>query len=64
VRRWTDKIGVEKVEDFIDVLPVAREPHRPARATHQARTDPKVERRRQNTRAEGIRVDRDYMDRS
>jgi len=38
IRRWIDKIGVEKIEDYIDVCLSL-----------------------QNVRAEGIRVDREYM---
>ena len=41
VRRWIDKVGVEKVEDFIDRCLVAREPHRLPRALHPAESGPK-----------------------
>ena len=60
-RRWIDKIGVEKIEDYIDVVSVAREPHRPACATHQTQPKRPAEQDQKNVRAEGFKVDKDYM---
>ena len=61
VRRWIDKIGVEKVEDFIDVA-LSLENLIDQYSPHIKRNpDPKTAEAQQNVRAEGIRVDRDYM---
>jgi stage V sporulation protein R len=61
VRRWIDKVGVEKIEDYIDVA-LSLENLIDQHAPHIRRNpDPRVEKEQQNTRAEGIRVDRDYM---
>jgi stage V sporulation protein R len=63
VRRWIDKLGVERVEDFIDrclSLENLIDQHSP----HIRRNpDPKVaeEQARLNERVEGIKVDREYM---
>jgi len=61
IRRWIDKIGVEKVEDYIDVC-LSLENLIDQHAPHIRRNpDPKVAKEQQNVRAEGIRVDREYM---
>ena len=63
VRRWVDKIGVEKVEDFIDRAlslenlidqhaPHIRRNPDPARAAEEAKS---------NERVEGFKVGREYM---
>lgn len=61
IRRWIDKLGVEKVEDFIDTclsLENLVDQHSP----HIRRNpDPKVAETQLNTQAVGLRVDRDYM---
>jgi stage V sporulation protein R len=61
IRRHIDKIGVEKVEDYIDVS-LSLENLIDQHAPHIRRNpDPKVAKEQQNVRAEGIRVDREYM---
>ncbi len=61
VRRWIDKVGVEKVEDFIDVC-LSLENLIDQHAPHIKRNpDPGVEKQQQNVHAEGIRVAKDYM---
>ncbi len=61
VRRWIDKLGVEKVEDFIDVA-LSLENLIDQHAPHLKRDpDPQVAKAQQNERAEGLRVERDYM---
>ena len=61
VRRWIDKIGVEKVEDYIDVC-LSLENLIDQHAPHIKRNpDPRVAEAQLNVRAEGIRVDKDYM---
>src|SRR4029078_13371730 len=63
VRRWVDKVGIEKVEDFIDRAlslenlidyhsPYIRRSPDPKRAEHEEKS---------NERVEGFRVDREYM---
>jgi stage V sporulation protein R len=61
IRRWIDKIGVEKVEDYIDVC-LSLENLIDQHAPHIRRNpDPRVAKEQQNIHAEGIRVDREYM---
>jgi len=63
VRRWIDKIGVEKVEDFIDRC-LSLENLIDQHAPHIRRNpDPKLaeEQAKLNERVEGIKVDREYM---
>src|SRR5262245_36498869 len=63
VRRWIDKLGVEKVEDFVDRC-LSLENLIDQHAPHIKRNpDPKVaeEQAKLNERVEGIRVDREYM---
>lgn len=61
VRRWVDKVGVEKVEDFIDVC-LSLENLIDQHAPHIRRNpDPEVERAQQNVAPTGIRVDKEYM---
>jgi stage V sporulation protein R len=63
VRRWVDKVGIEKVEDFIDRAlslenlidyhsPYIRRSPDPKRAEQEEKS---------NERVEGFRVDREYM---
>ena len=64
IRRWIDKIGVEKVEDFIDralSLENLIDHHSPLhpRAT-RTRSAPR-RRPKANERVEGFKVDREYM---
>jgi stage V sporulation protein R len=61
VRRWIDKIGVEKVEDFIDTC-LSLENLIDQHAPHIKRTpDPKMAEQQQNARVEGFKVDKEYM---
>jgi stage V sporulation protein R len=61
VRRWIDKVGVEKIEDLVDVC-LSLENLIDQHAPHIRRSpDPKVAEAQQNVRAEGIRVEKDYM---
>jgi stage V sporulation protein R len=63
VRRWIDKIGVEKVEDFIDRC-LSLENLIDQHAPHIKRNpDPKLaeEQAKLNERVEGFKVDREYM---
>ncbi len=61
VRRSIDKIGVEKVEEFVDVC-LSLENLIDQHAPHIRRTpDPKVAKEQINKTAEGIRVDKEYM---
>lgn len=63
VRRWIDKIGIEKVEDFIDRA-LSLENLIDQHAPHIRRTpDPKVaeEQSKSNETAGGIRVEKEYM---
>ncbi len=63
VRRWIDKIGVEKVEDFVDRC-LSLENLIDQHAPHIRRNpDPKLaeEQAKLNERVEGIKVDREYM---
>ncbi len=61
VRRWIDKIGVEQVENFVDVclsLENLIDQHAPG---IKRNPDPKKVEEQKNVRAEGLRVDKDYM---
>ncbi len=63
VRRWVDKIGIEKVEDFIDrclSLENLIDYHSPY---IRRNPDPKLaeEQAKQNEKVEGFKVDREYM---
>ncbi len=63
VRRWIDKIGVERVEDFIDRC-LSLENLIDQHAPHIRRNpDPKLaeEQAKLNERVEGIKVEREYM---
>jgi stage V sporulation protein R len=63
VRRWIDKLGVEKVEDFVDRC-LSLENLIDQHAPHIRRNpDPKLaeEQAKLNERVEGIKVDREYM---
>jgi len=61
VRRWIDKIGVEKVEDFIDVC-LSLENLIDQHAPHIRRNpDPRVAEEQKNVRVEGFKVEKDYM---
>ena len=61
VRRWIDKIGVEKVENYIDVC-LSLENLVDQHAPHIKRNpDPRVAKEQINVRAEGIHVEKDYM---
>ncbi len=61
VRRWIDKLGVEKVEEFIDVC-LSLENLIDQHAPHIKRNpDPRLAEQQQNVRAEGFKVDKDYM---
>jgi stage V sporulation protein R len=63
VRRWVDKIGVDKVEDFIDRA-LSLENLIDQHAPHIRRNpDPKraAEEAKSNERVEGFKVDREYM---
>ena len=63
VRRWIDKIGVEKVEDFIDRA-LSLENLIDQHAPHIKRNpDPKTQEAqlKQNERVEGFKVNREYM---
>jgi stage V sporulation protein R len=61
IRRWVDKIGVEKVEDFIDVC-LSVENLIDQHAPHIRRNpDPKTAEAQQNVGGAGIRVEKDYM---
>lgn len=61
IRRWIDKIGVEKVEDFVDTC-LSLENLIDQHAPHIRRNpDPRVEKEQQNVAPTGIKVDKDYM---
>ncbi len=61
LRRWIDKKGVEKVEDFIDVC-LSLENLIDQHAPHIKRNpDPARAKEQENVRAEGFKVDKDYM---
>jgi stage V sporulation protein R len=61
VRRWIDKVGVEKIEDCVDVC-LSLENLIDQQAPHIKRNPNKqVEEAQTNTVATGIRVDKDYM---
>lgn len=61
IRRWIDKLGVEKIEEFIDVA-LSLENLIDQHAPHIKRNpDPKTAEAQVNVRAEGFKVDKDYM---
>jgi stage V sporulation protein R len=63
VRRWIDKIGLEKIEDFIDRA-LSLENLIDQHAPHIRRNpDPKLaeEQQKANEKVEGFKVDREYM---
>jgi stage V sporulation protein R len=61
VRRWIDKVGVEKVEDFVDRC-LSLENLIDQHSGHIKRNpDPRRREEEKNTRVEGFRVDKEYM---
>ncbi|MEW5738361.1 MAG: SpoVR family protein [Myxococcota bacterium] len=61
IRRWIDKIGVEKVEDFVDTC-LSLENLIDQHAPHIKRNpDPRVEKEQVNVVPTGIKVDKEYM---
>jgi stage V sporulation protein R len=61
IRRWIDKIGVEKVEDYIDTC-LSLENLIDQHAPHIKRNpDPRVEKEQVNVAPAGIKVDKEYM---
>jgi stage V sporulation protein R len=61
VRRWIDKLGVEKVENFIDTC-LSLENLIDQHAPHIKRNpDPRVEKEQVNVAPAGFKVDKEYM---
>jgi len=61
IRRWIDKIGVEKIEDFVDTC-LSLENLIDQHAPHIKRNpDPRVEKEQVNVAPTGFKVDKEYM---
>ncbi|MEW6430518.1 MAG: SpoVR family protein [Myxococcota bacterium] len=61
IRRWVDKIGVEKVEDFVDTC-LSLENLIDQHAPHIKRNpDPRVEKEQVNVVPTGFKVEKEYM---